>query len=160
MSGTGHELLLVVALAALGGAGLRAAAALGADGLVRLVAAAPIATALAVLEALGLGLLSVGSSPWLLTGSAVLTWGVVRAATGGLTDGRGQRRLDLAWGVGARLVDGAVAQRAPRDGGGGRAVGRRSAGGSSRTRRSGSTRPFTTSTTSPRGSTTAGRDRP
>jgi hypothetical protein len=78
VSGIGRELLLVVALAALGAAGLRLAGRLGADGLVRVVAAAPIATTFAVLEALGLGLFSAGSSPWLLTGAAILTCGVVR----------------------------------------------------------------------------------
>ncbi|HEX3873562.1 MAG TPA: hypothetical protein VHW26_05415, partial [Solirubrobacteraceae bacterium] len=72
--------LLVVALAALGGAGLRLAGRLGADGLQRIVAAAPIATSFAVLEALGLGLVSRGSSPWLLSAAAILTWGAVRVS--------------------------------------------------------------------------------
>jgi hypothetical protein len=80
VSGTGRELLLVVALAALGGAGLRLAGRLGAGGLERVVAAVPIATSFAVLEALGLGLFSEGSSSWLLAGAAILTWSVVRAA--------------------------------------------------------------------------------
>jgi hypothetical protein len=78
VSGTGRELLLVVALAALGAASLRLAGRLGAGGLQRVVAAAPIGTSLAVLEALGLGLFSVGSSPWLLSGAAVVTWVIVR----------------------------------------------------------------------------------
>jgi len=82
VSGTGRELLLVVALAALGAAGLRLAGRLGASGLERVVAAAPIATSFAVLEALGLGVFSVGSSPWLLSGAAILTWGVLRVTVG------------------------------------------------------------------------------
>jgi hypothetical protein len=82
VSGTGRELLLVVALASLGAAGLRLAGRLGADGLARVVAAAPIATTFAVLETLGLGLFSLGSSPWLLTAAAILTWGAVRLALG------------------------------------------------------------------------------
>ena len=83
VSGTGHELLLVAAVAALGAAGLRIAGRLGGDGLVRVVGAAPIATSFAVLEALGLGLVSRGSSPWLLAGAAILTFGLTRLALAG-----------------------------------------------------------------------------
>ncbi|HEY5196453.1 MAG TPA: hypothetical protein VIJ51_05450 [Solirubrobacteraceae bacterium] len=82
-AGIGRELLLVLALVSLGGASLRLAARLGADGLERVVAAAPIATSIAVLEAIGLGLFSLGSSSWTLTVAAVLTWGFVWLATGG-----------------------------------------------------------------------------
>ncbi len=79
-TGIGRELLLVLAVVSLGGASLRLAGRLGAEGLERVVAAAPIATSIAVLEAIGLGVFSLGSSPWTLTGAAILTWGVVRLA--------------------------------------------------------------------------------
>lgn len=75
----GHA-ALVLAVAALGAAGLRLATAAGAIGLVRPVAAAVAATAAAVLEALGLGLLGLGgSAPALLT-AAVATWAAARLA--------------------------------------------------------------------------------
>jgi hypothetical protein len=94
VSGLGRELLLVAALAALGAASLRLAARLGACGLERVVAAAPIGTAIAVLEALGLGLFSLGSNPYLLTGAAVSTWAIVRALVVPLPAGaRGSARL-------------------------------------------------------------------
>ncbi len=91
MSATGHELLLVVAVAALCGAGLRIAGRLGGDGLVRVVGAAPIATAFGVLEALGLGVVSLGSSAWLLTGGAILTWVGTRLAIRGARGASGWR---------------------------------------------------------------------
>jgi hypothetical protein len=110
-------MLLVLGIAALGGAGLRLAGRLGADGLARVVAAGPIATTLAVLEALGLGVLSLGSSPWLLTGAALLTWAVVRASVAGSDVGAPPPPTvvdsALAWWAGRsgaqRLVTGAAA---------------------------------------------------
>jgi hypothetical protein len=80
--------LLVLAIAVLAATGLRVAGRLGGDGLVRVVAAAPIATSLAVLEALGLGLFSLGSSAWLLAGAAILTWALTRLALAGPAPGR------------------------------------------------------------------------
>ncbi|MCA1681085.1 MAG: hypothetical protein LC777_20165, partial [Actinobacteria bacterium] len=68
-----HALLGLAALA-LGAAALRAAAFTGADGLERIVAAAPIAAAAACLQCVVLGLAGLGSSPVALSGAAALTW--------------------------------------------------------------------------------------
>src|SRR5436305_4087315 len=67
---------------ALGAAGLRLAAALGAPGgLERGLAALTLGAAAAVLEALGLGLAGVGGDGVALTIAAAATWGAVRALT-------------------------------------------------------------------------------
>ncbi len=70
----GHHVLLLLAVAALAAAAWRAASALGLEKLERLIAAVVFAAALAVLEALGLGLLSLGGNPYALMGAAGLTW--------------------------------------------------------------------------------------
>jgi len=74
-----HHAALVVACLALGAAGLRCAAACGADGLLRLVAAAPFAVAFAVAQALVLGRVELASSPVVLVAAALLTWLAARA---------------------------------------------------------------------------------
>ena len=71
---------LVVAVAALGAAGLRLATAAGATGQVRPVAAAVAAVAAAVLEALALGLVGLGGSAPALLAAALATWGAARLA--------------------------------------------------------------------------------
>jgi hypothetical protein len=73
-----RHVVLVAAALALGATGWRVAARAGADGLTRLVAAATFAVTLAVLEALVLGLVGIGS-PVVLTVAAVLGWLAVRA---------------------------------------------------------------------------------
>ncbi|PTL59922.1 hypothetical protein [Paraconexibacter algicola] len=73
-----HHAALVAACLALGAAGLRAAAACGADGLLRLVAAAPLAVAVAVAQALALGRVDLAASPVLLLAGAVLAWVLAR----------------------------------------------------------------------------------
>jgi hypothetical protein len=72
------SLLLVIAVAALGAAALRCAATLTDDPLARLIAAAALGAAVAVVEALGLGLFALGGSPGALSGLAVVTWVTVR----------------------------------------------------------------------------------
>jgi len=74
-----HHGALVVALTALGAAGLRAAAACGASGLLRLVAAAPLVVAAMVVQALALGRVGLASEPVVLVALAVLTWLAARA---------------------------------------------------------------------------------
>jgi hypothetical protein len=75
------SLLLVIALAALAAAALRLAARLVDDPLPRLVAAAALGAAAAVIEALALGLFGLSGRPGALTGLAVLTWLAVRLRT-------------------------------------------------------------------------------
>jgi hypothetical protein len=70
--------LLALAVAALLGAGLRVAALAGSVGLERLVGAAVVAAAAAVVEALALGLVGLGSSPVALSLAAGATWLVAR----------------------------------------------------------------------------------
>jgi hypothetical protein len=69
-----HHMLLAVSLVALGAAGLRAGAALGAAGLLRVLAAVPIAATAAALETLALGLVDLGSDPLALTLGACGVW--------------------------------------------------------------------------------------
>ena len=73
-----HQITFVVAVAALAGAGFRVATLTGAAGLPRVVATAVFGAALAALEALGLGLVSLGGSTVALAAAAVLTWLVAR----------------------------------------------------------------------------------
>lgn len=68
-----HAVLGLAALA-LGATALCAASLTGADGLQRIVAAAPIAAALACLECVALGVVGLGSSPVALSAAAGLTW--------------------------------------------------------------------------------------
>jgi len=69
---------LVLAVGALGAAGLRLATAAGATGLARPVVAAVAAVAAAVLEALGLGVLGLSGSAPALLAAAVATWAAAR----------------------------------------------------------------------------------
>jgi hypothetical protein len=68
------HILLALAAAALLDAGFRAASLTGAQGLERGIAAAVLAAAAAVVEALGLGLAAVGTSQAALTAAALATW--------------------------------------------------------------------------------------
>ena len=74
MVGVIHHVGLGLAVLALGGAALRMVSPVAPDGLVRLVAAAVTGVALAVGEALALGLVSLGGSAPALVAAAVLTW--------------------------------------------------------------------------------------
>lgn len=69
-----RHVLLAVSLLALGGFSIRLAATLTPSGLERVVAAASIGAAVAVVEALALGLPGLGGSSAALTSAAVLTW--------------------------------------------------------------------------------------
>jgi len=70
--------LCALSVAALLGAGLRVAARTGSVGLERFVAAAVVAGAAAVIEALALGLIGLGSSPVALPLAAGATWFVAQ----------------------------------------------------------------------------------
>ena len=78
MGELGGHLLLLTSVAALAGASVRVASLAAPSGLERVLAAAPLAAALAVCQALALGLFSVGTEPLALTGAALLTWLVSR----------------------------------------------------------------------------------
>jgi hypothetical protein len=69
-----HHGLLVVAVAGLGGAGVRVASALGAAGVERVLVAFTLACAAAVCESLGLGVVALGGSSVALGGAAIATW--------------------------------------------------------------------------------------
>jgi len=106
-----HHAMLGLAAGALGASGLRIAASTGATGLVRLLAAVPLAAALAATEAIGLGFFHLGGSPATLVGAAVLTWIVVRRAVAAPVVG-GFDELQAWWadlGPGARVLVGAAA---------------------------------------------------
>ena len=75
----GHLAMLGVAAALLGGAAVRLASVVAPAGLERVVSAAAVGVALAVVEALALGLVGAGSSPAALLGAALLTWAALRA---------------------------------------------------------------------------------
>jgi hypothetical protein len=70
--------LLGLSVAALAGAGLRAASPLAPAGLTRALVAATFASAAAVAEALALGLFALGGSTVALTLFALVTWGAAR----------------------------------------------------------------------------------
>ena len=74
----GQHVLLALSVAGLGAAGLRVAGALGALGLPRVLAAATLGWAAAVIHALGLGLVDLGGSPVALALAAALTWLLAR----------------------------------------------------------------------------------
>ena len=74
----GHHAALALAVAALGGAGLRAASLAAPDGLARALAAVVLAAAAGVFEALALGLVALGGSSVALTLAALATWGAAR----------------------------------------------------------------------------------
>ena len=106
-----HHVLLALSVLALGAAGSRAAAALGATGLVRVLAAAPIAATAAGLCSLALGLVDLGADPIALALAAGALW---LAARGGLPEPARPLSAELAaeWeGLPApwRLVFGAFA---------------------------------------------------
>jgi hypothetical protein len=89
-----HHVLLALSVLALGAAGSRAAAALGAAGLVRIVAAAPIAATAAALCSLALGLLvELGADPIALALAAGALW---LAARGALPEPRRPLSAELA----------------------------------------------------------------
>ncbi|MFL5780527.1 MAG: hypothetical protein ACJ760_04370 [Thermoleophilaceae bacterium] len=69
-----HHVLLVVAVLALGAAGLRVASLAAPRGLERVIAAAALAFAAAVVEALLLGLAGLGGTSPALAAAAALTW--------------------------------------------------------------------------------------
>jgi hypothetical protein len=74
MAVLGHHALLVLSVISLAGAGLRAASLAAPRGLERVVVAAVLAAAAAVLEPLLLGLLRLGTSAVPLAGAAALAW--------------------------------------------------------------------------------------
>ncbi|MDQ6749224.1 MAG: hypothetical protein M3Z33_00490 [Actinomycetota bacterium] len=69
-----HHAALGLSLAALTGAGVRAASLAAPDGLERTLAAVVLTAAAAVAEALGLGLIGLGTHPVVLTIAALATW--------------------------------------------------------------------------------------
>jgi hypothetical protein len=73
-----HHVLFALATAALLSAGLRVASLAASSGLERVVTAATFAASAAILEALLLGLVSLGGSAAALSAAAALTWLVVR----------------------------------------------------------------------------------
>jgi hypothetical protein len=105
-----HHILLAVAAIALAGAGLRVASLAAPEGLERVLAAAALAFAAAVVETLVLGLAGLGGSGWALGAAAVLTWLAARAAPAPALSplvelSRWWRALPL----GSRLVTGGLA---------------------------------------------------
>src|SRR5918999_5271398 len=74
----GHHALFAISVAALAGAGLRAASLAAPAGLDRVVAAVSLAAAAAVIEALALGLAGLGTHPLAATATAVATWVAAR----------------------------------------------------------------------------------
>lgn len=79
MGELGGHLLLLTSVAALVGASVRVTSLAAPSGLERALAAAPLAVALAICQALALGLFSAGTEPMALTGAALLTWLVSRS---------------------------------------------------------------------------------
>lgn len=106
-----HAGLLMLASSALFAAGLRAAAAAGASGLERPIAAAPCAVAAAAAAALALGVVGLGSSPLALTVAAIATWAGARRAFPAPAN-PGAHELAIWWGrlgAGVRAATTAVA---------------------------------------------------
>src|SRR3954471_18395182 len=103
-----HQAALVLAVAALGSASLRAAASLGARGLELPVAAAPIGAGVAGVSALVLGLFGLGGSPVALALAALaiaaVAWRAWPASGAGAALGAWWRRLDPR----PRLIAGAL----------------------------------------------------
>jgi hypothetical protein len=73
------HVLLALAILALGGAALRIAARAAPAGLERAIAAFVVGVALAIAEALALGLIGLGASPVALSLAAAATWAATRA---------------------------------------------------------------------------------
>jgi hypothetical protein len=90
-----HHALFGLAVASLAGAAFRVASATGATGLERMVAAAPLAAAAAVIEALVLGLVELGTDPLALTAAAAAT--LVAALRLAPRRGPGPRRELAGW---------------------------------------------------------------
>src|SRR4051812_20801587 len=78
MAPVAHHMLLGASVALLVAGAFRTASAAAPDGLERVLATAAIAAAAAVVEALALGLVELGSSPVALAGGAVIAWLVAR----------------------------------------------------------------------------------
>ena len=111
MTDLAHHLLLAIAILALAGAGLRAAGTLTAGGLEQATSAGALAAGAAAVQALALGLLGLGTDPWALTGAALVTWVVARAALPRPPRPAGEQ-LATWWGglgLGERLALGALA---------------------------------------------------
>jgi hypothetical protein len=79
MAVAAHHIAFGAAAASLIAVGIRLASLAAADGLDRLLAAAALVAATAVLEALGLGLVGWGGNPVALTAAALATWVLARA---------------------------------------------------------------------------------
>jgi hypothetical protein len=101
------SVLLVAAVCALAAAALRVAALTGAGGLERAVAAAPLAVATAVAEALALGTVGLGGSGLALCAAALATWLCVRHLTPP-PDHPSSTRQPRGWSHAARLAAGAA----------------------------------------------------
>ena len=80
MSAALHHALLGLSIAALAAAGLRLASLAAPDGLERGLAALTLVAAAAIVQALGLGLVGLGSDPVALGLASLATWAVARAA--------------------------------------------------------------------------------
>ena len=110
----GHQVLLAVALTALGAAALRVAALTTERPLAQVVAAAPLLAATAVVETLVLGLVGLGPTAVALSAAAVATWLAVRAlvpapvTTLGARWARSARGLPLPSRLGVGLLAGLV----------------------------------------------------
>ena len=105
-----HHILLAAAALALGGAGLRVASLAAAGGLERVLAAAALAVAAAVVEVLALGLVGLGGSSIALALAAGLTWVAARRVRAPTQPVRAE--LAQWWGSlapGSRIAVGALA---------------------------------------------------
>jgi hypothetical protein len=106
-----RHLLLAASLALLLGAGIRAASQLTSVALERVVAAAPLAASIAAVEALGLGVAGLGTTPGVLFGGAVAAYLVARRLVPESPDSLGQQ-LGSWWkslSTGGRFAAGAAA---------------------------------------------------
>ncbi len=111
MSPVAHHVVLGLAIAALGGAGLRLASLAAPRGPERAVAAVVIAASIAALEALALGLVRLGTNTAALAGAAALTWVLARTLLPAPASPPGSE-LAAAWRAaspGRRVALGAVA---------------------------------------------------
>jgi hypothetical protein len=80
VSAAAHHALLGLSIAALAAAGLRLASLAAPDGLERGLAALTLVAAAAIVQALGLGLVGLGSDPLALGVASLATWAAARAA--------------------------------------------------------------------------------
>jgi hypothetical protein len=102
-------MLLAGAVLALGAAALRVASLVAPSGIERVLAAAAVAVATAVVETLALGLAGLAGESWLLAGAAVLTWlGSMRLPRPELPPGAELRRWWTALPFARRVVAGAL----------------------------------------------------